>query len=685
MNNLLDFDYSPWFVILCLVLGAGYSYLQYSKKTPWSININRVLAVARAVLVSILAVLLLGPTVRAIKNFYEKPLMVIAIDNSESVALTTDSLILNNLKINLAQLRYDLEGNGWQVEMVDLIGDDVILDSLKYNIPRSNLTGMVKSIQSEYEGANLSSILVVSDGIFNSGFSPDMISTFTPIYGIGLGDTIPRKDLSIINVLHNKTVYQDNLYPVEVSIRNERLGPDNTMLRIYQNNILLDQVQLNILPDVRLLTHRFLLKADTPGKQRISIVLESVAGEETLVNNRTNFYIDVIEGQQKVLIVADAPSPEIKALRLAIEQNEHFVVDVKVNTEVSELTYDLIIITNSPNKGINKSVYKQLVDSDIPKLYLIGSQTDLRQLNRDGVISFRQANNQYDHVTAIINGDFKGFAITSAMTEWLSQAPPITVPFGNAVLQPTDQVLLYQRVGTIDTKRPIIYFSDGEQKTGIIIADGLWKWRLNEYKKYGETIRFDELVTKTIMLLASKPDNRQFKLYPLKDGYEVGEEINFVSETYNELFEPLFGEPVNLKITYGGEVRNYTFIPLSGSQQMSIDDLPSGLYNYSAYTTLNGKRHQVAGQFSVENPDLEAADLTADHLVLRKLAQESGAKFYTNTELAALKSDFAEIEAPAIIHTQERELLLLNLPWILFALILLVTAEWLTRKMMGGY
>ena len=611
--------------------------------------------------------------------------MVIAIDNSESVALTTDSLTLNNLKINLAQLRDDLEGNGWQVEMVDLIGDEVILDSLKYNIQRSNLTGMVKSIQSEYEGANLSSILVVSDGIFNSGFSPDMISTFTPIYGIGLGDTIPRKDLSIINVLHNKTVYQDNIYPVEVSIRNERLGPDNTMLRIYQNNILLDQVQLNILPDVRLLTHRFLLKADTPGKQRISIVLESVAGEETLVNNRTNFYIDVIEGQQKVLIVADAPSPEIKALRLAIEQNEHFAVDVKVNTEVSELTYDLIIITNSPNKGINKSVYKQLVDSDIPKLYLIGSQTDLRQLNRDGVISFRQANNQYDHVTAIINGDFKGFAITSAMTEWLSQAPPITVPFGNAVLQPTDQVLLYQRVGTIDTKRPIIYFSDGEQKTGIIIADGLWKWRLNEYKKYGETIRFDELVTKTIMLLASKPDNRQFKLYPLKDGYEVGEEINFVSETYNELFEPLFGEPVNLKITYGGEVRNYTFIPLSGSQQMSIDDLPSGLYNYSAYTTLNGKRHQVAGQFSVENPDLEAADLTADHLVLRKLAQESGAKFYTNTELAALKSDFAEIEAPAIIHTQERELLLLNLPWILFALILLVTAEWLTRKMMGGY
>jgi hypothetical protein len=526
---------------------------------------------------------------------------------------------------------------------------------------------------------------VVSDGIFNSGFSPDLISTFTPIYGIGLGDTIPRKDLSIINVLHNKTVYQDNLYPVEVSIRNEGLGKAGARLSVYQGNQVLDQVQLNVVPEVRLITHQFLLKASSPGKQRISVVLEAIPGESTLVNNTSSFYIDVIEGQQKVIIVADAPSPEIKALLLAIEQNEHFSVSIMVNEDIPELKYDLIIFAQSPNKGFTRSVYHQLKNSDTPKLYLIGRQTNLRQLNRDSVMSFRQANNQYDLVTAVLNNDYKGFTLTSEMAEWLTQAPPITVPFGNIVLQPTDQVLLYQRVGTVDTKRPIIYFSEGEQKHGVIIADGLWKWRMNEYKEFGETTRFDELITKTIMLLASKPDNRQFKLYPLKDGYEVGEDIIFVSETYNELFEPLFGEPVNLKITYGNDVRNYAFTPLAGSQQMSVDDLPAGLYNYAAYTTLNGKRHQVSGQFSVENPDLEAADLTADHLMLRKLALESGGKFYNSNELDNLKSDFASIEAPAIIHTQERELLLLNLYWILIALIILVSVEWLTRKMMGGY
>ena len=71
--------------------------------------------------------------------------------------------------------------------------------------------------------------------------------------------------------------------------------------------------------------------------------------------------------------------------------------------------------------------------------------------------------------------------------------------------------------------------------------------------------------------------------------------------------------------------------------------------------------------------------------MLRKLADESASKFYHNTEFNSLKEDLSKLSAPATIHSQDRELLLLNLPWILLILIMLVTAEWLTRKMMGGY
>ena len=685
MNSLFDFEYSPWFVILCLALGIGYSYIQYQKKTPWSSQLNMVLAAARAVFVSLLFILILGPTMWAIKNFYEKPLLVMAIDNSESIALTADSTALQNMIDDLNAVRAVLNTNGWEVKLLDLDGEKLNLDSLNFIKPRTNLTGMVRTAQSEYEGSNLAGVLVVSDGIFNTGFSPDFISTFTPIYGLGIGDTIPRKDLSIIDVRHNKTVYQDNKFPVEVSIRNEGLGPASTQLKVYQNNKLIDQTKIDVSPDTRLIQHQFTISADEAGKQRISIVLSSLPGEYTDVNNRANFYIDVIEGQQKVLIIADAPSPDIKAIRLAIEKNEHFLVDVNVGEAISTLDYDLIILNQLPGRTGNRQKYQQIIEAEVPKLFIVGSATNIRQLNNDGVLNFSRSNNQSDQVTADLSPEFNSFTFVNDIEELLDDVPPVSVPFGEIDIQPVDEVLLYQRVGSVMTAKPLIYFSDAEIKQGVIIGDGFWKWRLNEYQKYSESARFDELITKIVMYLASKPDNRQFKMYPVKDNYEFGDNIQFIAETYNELFEPIFGERVSLTITSEEFSKEYSFTPLEGSREINIDNLPEGIYQYAARTNLNGQSHQVRGQFTIENPNLEAADLTADFTVLRKLANESEGQFYTGNQLDKLKSDFEQIEAPTIIHTQKKELLLLNLPWILAILILLITGEWLTRKIMGGY
>jgi len=685
MSSLLDFEYSPWLVILCLLLAIGYSYIQYQKKTAWSAGINRLLAVSRAVLVFFLAILLLGPVVRVIRNLYEKPLIVIAIDNSESISLTNDSIKLAAVISNLSDLKQELIVDGWDVLVVDLSGTNISLDTITFDGQRSDLTRMIRSVQSEHDGANLKGIVMMSDGIFNSGFSPDFISKFIPIYNIGIGDSLPRTDLSIINVRHNKTVYQGNQFPVEVSIRNEGLGAESVNLQLYFGSVLHESYRFPLSPDTRLVTHNFFVATDKPGKQIITIVLDSVSGESTTINNTSSLYIDVIEGQQKILIIADAPSPEIKALRMAIERNEHFAVDVVVGEEVDSLNYDLVIMVNSPGKKSSKSIYRQLLDSTIPLLILLGSETDIQQLDRDGAVSIQHLGNQYDQVSVVHNPDFKEFMLSSDITEWLPTTPPIIVPFANIALGPADHVLLYQKVGSIITDRPIIYLSTGDRKQGVIIGDGIWKWRLNEYLQFSETRRFDELIGKIVMYLAARPDKRQFKLYPIKDAFEVGEEIAFITETYNELFEPLFGEPVFLKITKGGQTLDYSFTPLAGSLKLSIGDMATGLYSYTANTSLNGKPLQVTGQFVVDKLNIEAADLTADYFGLRKLAKGTGGKFYQSSEIEELKGYFKENKASSIIHSREKELLILDLYWILIALIFLVTAEWLTRKMMGGY
>ena len=684
MRSLLEFEFSAWLIVPCIALGVLYAYLQYTKDVPWSKRTNQWLAVVRATLVVFIAALILGPLIRAIQNYKEDPIMVVAIDNSESIFYGADSLLLRSQINGLMELGAELGDRGWRVQYRDLNNTLVDLDTLSFDQTRTNLTQMMRSIQNEYDGANLGSMLLVSDGIFNTGFSPDLISSYTPIYTVGLGDTIPKADLSIIDLRYSKTVYQENKFPIRLKIKNESMGSVNTTLRLYRGSRQIEVKDISFSADRSLIEEEFILEADEPGKQRYSIQLDPVAGETNQINNRAAAYIDVIDGKQKVLIVAETPNPDIRALRLAIADNEQFLVEVVVNETVPKDKYDLVIYAHAPRAG-GKRLDPASISADTPSLFIVGSTSDKSYLATNNILNFASRSGQYDQVTANLNEDFSAFNVLGDMKAWLNKVPPMTVPFGNILLPPNAQVLLYQKVGSVETSRPLIFVNEGESKSGVILGDGFWKWRLDEYRKFGETSRFDELVTKLTKYLASKPDNRQFKLYPVKDGFEEGEAIVFKSETYNEIFEPLYGEIINLKVTGSDQTFNYDFTPIEGNTQIEIDNLPEGLYGYAASTFLNGKRLNVSGQFSVAKPDLEAADLTADHRVLKRIATDSGGDFYSINEINALKNDLARLEAPAILHTQDKELLLLNLPWILMLILGLATAEWLTRKMMGSY
>ena len=72
-------------ILLCLAAGAGYAALLYSAKAPWSRGLNYGLAALRFGVVSFLCFLLLSPFLKTTTNTTEKPTLVLALDNSQSV------------------------------------------------------------------------------------------------------------------------------------------------------------------------------------------------------------------------------------------------------------------------------------------------------------------------------------------------------------------------------------------------------------------------------------------------------------------------------------------------------------------------------------------------------------------------------------------------------------------------
>ncbi|HRD51505.1 MAG TPA: hypothetical protein PKY96_02545, partial [Flavobacteriales bacterium] len=62
----------------------------------------------------------------------------------------------------------------------------------------------------------------------------------------------------------------------------------------------------------------FSVKADAPGTQRYTVEAVAVQPESGAANNSMDFFIEVLDARQKVLLLAAAPHPDLGALRTAL-------------------------------------------------------------------------------------------------------------------------------------------------------------------------------------------------------------------------------------------------------------------------------------------------------------------------------------------------------------------------------
>src|ERR1039458_744542 len=109
--------------------------------------------------------------------------------------------------------------------------------------------------------------------------------------------------------------------------------------------------------------------------QRYTVKLSDVDGEVSFANNVKDIFIDVLDGRQKILILADAPHPDVAAIKNALESNENYEVNsfIASDFDKSLAGYNLVIWNQLPSA--KNSLQKLLADIDkakIPVLYFLG-------------------------------------------------------------------------------------------------------------------------------------------------------------------------------------------------------------------------------------------------------------------------------------------------------------------------
>ena len=698
----LLFDHSPWLITVGIALGALYALLLYLRgkhfRYPsWGKGINYALLALRFTLVALLCFLIIGPFIRQIKNTVEEPVVVLAVDNSSSVLLN-DSAAAEQIKNQLAEATRTLEAADYQVEIRDFAATQP-LDSLQFDYNSSDLNGLLRDIKTDYEGRNLASVVLFSDGIFNKGVSPTYNPYSFTLNTVGLGDTVPQLDLRINNLYYNKVAYQGNKFPIVADVANTGFQNERVQILIQQQGKTLASQEITVGQAQGITPVEFLLEANQAGMQQYVVSVTALQDtaqqrEATLVNNQSSAYVEVIEGKENILLLAQSPHPDIKAIKSAVESNKNYELftvvlstDEMNEQQLQDKKFDLVILHQLPGSGALPPEVERYQQVARARWYIVGSQTDLPALNQTSQVLTISPSRETDQVSALYNRGFTGFQLDNDDQSVLRELLPLRVPFGNISLENNATPILYQQVGKVSTTNPLLAVSEVEgKKSAVMLAEGMWRWRLQEYAKYENTQAFDGLVTKLVQYLSSKEDKRRFRVYPIQNEFEDTEPVVFETELYNEVYEEVYGESITLRLSGEDSVpRTFTYVTNENNTQYKVSNLPEGVYQYEAKTTLNGEPLRSGGEFTVRSIPLETLNLTADHRLLRQLAQENGGRFVSLNETNQLASALGQQTLQGKIYTSEAFLSIINLKWLFFVLLALITVEWGIRKYMGSY
>ncbi len=698
MDNI-TFQYPTYYLLFCLLAGLAYALLLYfrddtfKEKASW---LNWLLGAARFLAVTTIATLLLSPLLKSVISETKKPVVILAQDVSESVGTALDSTQRDGYRAEFEQMRDNLSEK-YEVKTYSF-GNEV-REGIDFDFTDkvSNISDMLGSLYDLYSNQNLGAVVLATDGIYNEGSNPIYASTklTAPVYTVALGDTTAQKDLVLKRVFHNKIAYLGDRFSIQIDLAATNATAQATNLTVSKivggKANRLQQIPITINKNDFFTTKEIVLDADAAGVQRYRVSVSPVAGEVTTQNNYKDIFVDVLDARQKILLLADSPHPDISAIKQSIQSNKNYQVTTGYarNFAGNLADFDFVVLHQLPSaKHDIAGIMNKLNERKTPRLFIVGTQTTLAGLNKyQDLLNISGNGSQTNEVQAAIDPTFSLFTLGDNVRNNLRTFAPLTAPFGEYRAGASGSVLLKQRIGKVDTDYPLLIIGeDRGVKTGVLAAEGLWKWRLFDYLQYQNHDITEEVIAKTVQYLTLKEDKRKFRVTAAKNIFNENEPLIFDAELYNNNYE-LINEPdagLTVKDADGRDY-NFTFNKTSNAYTLNAGILPTGSYSYTGKVFSNGENLTYNGQFSVQPVQLEAFQTTADHGSLRLLSEEYGGELYYPNQLAALSASLSAKDIKPILYQTNKTRSVINLKWIFFLVLGLLVFEWFMRRYHGGY
>jgi hypothetical protein len=707
--NSLQFiaDYPVWLWLVCLLAGALYSWILYRKDELTSADSgNRhhwkwLMAAFRFLAVSLIAFLLINPYVRSTVNRIEKPIVALLQDQSASAGQFTSAqdsagytAAINEMLKQLEE-KFEVRAFSFSEEMDEL--------NFQFTGASTNIGRALNEVNDRFTNQNLGAVIVASDGLYNSGSNPAYSLPNIPVYSIAMGDSTRRKDIRINRVLVNRKVYLNDYFTMQVEWLAQLAASEAVQVSLYrreaEQKLFMESKSFSVEGNAASGTVEFVLRAAKPGILHYRIELSPVAGETSTANNVRDVFVEVAEKKQKIFLLANSPHPDVAAIVQSATALGNYEVEVGYGADVpaSFSEYSVFILHQVPSGTSNPDQWiQQLKKAAKPVWFIAGAQTNAGVFSSvQNSVRITNANGSVNQALPVLNSEFSLFQLTEESKKLLQSVPPLQALFGEYRLLPLASAALTQKIGSVYTSLPLLALSEGSDgRIAVLCGEGLWKWRLHDFRLNSNHRAFQQLISSILQFLAVDENKNPFVVRLQKDyGEETGrvfgenEQVNFTAELRNESNQLVNDVDASLLIrNEAGNVFPFQFSKTGSQYSLNAGYLPAGSYTYTGAVNRNGKQFTSSGAFTVELVELEQLTKQADHQLLYLLSSKSGGQMFYPSQIAeAADSILALTSLKPVMYSSTRTQPFISWQWLLIPIILLLAAEWGIRKFLGGY
>jgi len=669
--------------LIAIVLSAGAGYWVYTKDKKRAVPQPWLTALLRGLVVFFTLLLILVPAIVITKNITEKPVVLLLQDNSRSagIALGIDSAAYRKNVENLtAKLSDKYKVVQWG------FGNTIQNDSIfQYKQNATDIAAAIARAQDFFGMQNLGAVILATDGRFNEGVNPlyQQVSLHSPVYTVALGDSAMQKDIAVLRAYANKTVTLNSEFEIRADVIATLCNNYNGSIEVKEDGSTISSQPLSIHTDRYDHSVSFTLKATKTGLHHYIITVPVADGEKNTANNRRDVFVEVADQKKNILIVSASPHPDVNAIKEALSGLETYKLTICTadNFPSSLSEYQVIILHNLPSQRSN--ILPQVIASRKPVWFILGNQSNVHALNAAQDLTHVQlAMSGSTEAMASFNTAFNTFTLPQDIQSVIDKMPPLAVPAGNVQAKANSSILFTQRTNQGATQTPLWVLQQGSVPTAMLMGDGIWRWRLYEYKNFGKHDVVDECIRQTVSFLAVNNHDKPFTVALPKYVWSDQEAITLNAYLLNANNEQVNTPDAKFTITdSAGHKQNFSFEKSGYAYSLNLGIWAGGTYTYHATTTYNGVDYAANGTFAVESMPLELMESGADYPLLYGLAKKYNGSLVPAANVASLYDSITHNETiKPVIQTNSETAPLIDRKWYFFLILLVAVAEWLLRK-----